>query len=163
MGQIPLSQLLVHLFIWSLVGIVVFSLYVVVVFRTGIVYTAREQDGTLKEKLPLSGVLSSLSILVGISAVQLASSFSLLSSLTVPVSFWVLLALNYALFLVLFLYDTLVIDYFVIGRWRPAILRLPDAMDAGSMAEHIRASLVVAPLIGLVLSLLSTLITRVWF
>jgi hypothetical protein len=86
-----------------------------------------------------------------------------LSSLTDPVSFWVLLALNYALFLVLFLYDTLVIDFFVIGRWRPAILNLPDEMDAGSMAEHIRASMVVAPLIGLVLSLVSTLVTRVWF
>ena len=163
MGQITLNQLLVHLLIWSLVGIVVFNLYIVVVFRTGIVYTSREQDGTLKQRLPLSGVLSSLSILVGIIAVQLASSFSLLSSLTVPVSFWVLLALNYALFLVLFLYDTLVIDFFVIGRWRPAILNLPDEMDAGSMAEHIRASMVVAPLIGLVLSLVSTLVTRVWF
>ena len=163
MGQITLNQLLVHLLIWSLVGIVVFNLYIVVVFRTGIVYTSREQDGTLKQRLPLSGVLSSLSILVGIIAVQLASSFSLLSSLTDPVSFWVLLALNYALFLVLFLYDTLVIDFFVIGRWRPAILNLPDEMDAGSMAEHIRASMVVAPLIGLVLSLVSTLVTRVWF
>jgi hypothetical protein len=163
MGQIPLNQLLVHLLIWSLVGIVVFNLYVVVVFRTGIVYTSREQDGTLKGRLPLSGVLSSLSILVGIIAVQLASSFSLLSTQTAPVNFWVLLALNYSLFLVLFLYDTLVIDYFVIGRWRPAILHLPDEMDAGSMTEHIRASLVVAPLIGLVLSLVSTLITRVWF
>jgi hypothetical protein len=142
---------------------VVFSLYIVVVFRTGIVYTSREQDGTLKQRLPLSGVLSSLSILVGIIAVQLASSFSLLSTQSDPVSFWVLLAVNYALFLVLFLYDTLVIDYFVIGRWRPAILHLPDEMDAGSMAEHIRASMVVAPLIGLVLSLVSTLVTRVWF
>ena len=55
-----MGQILLHLLIWSLVGFLVFNLYVVVAFRTGLVYTTRKDDGTLKEIIPLIGVVSTL-------------------------------------------------------------------------------------------------------
>lgn len=52
--MIEVTDVLSYLIVWSLIGCAGFSVYVVVVFRTGIVYTARKQDGTLKEKPPLA-------------------------------------------------------------------------------------------------------------
>jgi hypothetical protein len=37
-------------------------------------------------------------------------------------SFWSMYALNLGLYLLLFLFDTIVIDGFVIGSWHPAFL-----------------------------------------
>jgi hypothetical protein len=59
----------------------------------------------------------------------------------------------------LFLFDTLVIDGFVIGYWRPAFLRLPAAMGAESMQEHIKKSIPAGTLFGLIISLLCTAIS----
>jgi cation transporter-like permease len=51
----------------------------------------------------------------------------------------------------------------VIGRWRPAFLILPDEMNAESMADHIRISLVVGPILGIVVILLGSLLSYFWF
>ena len=58
-----ISDVSAYLAVWSLIGAVLFSLFVLVVFRTGIVYTSRGEDGLLKEKIPLSGYLVSGSLI----------------------------------------------------------------------------------------------------
>ena len=50
------------LFIWGLIGCAFFFGLVVLLFRTGVVFTARKQDGTLKDEIPLSGILAMLII-----------------------------------------------------------------------------------------------------
>ena len=55
-----------YLLTWSTTGFALFCVYVVFIFRTGLVYTTRKTDGTLKEKIPLSGVLNMLAFLCGI-------------------------------------------------------------------------------------------------
>ena len=55
-------------------------------------------------------------------------------------------ALNLGLYLLLFLFDTIVIDGFVIGSWHPAFLQLPEAMGADSMRVH---PFLLAPCSGL--------------
>jgi len=70
-----------------------------------------------------------------------------------------LYALNLGLYLILFLFDSLVIYGFVIGLWRPAFLQLPDAMGAESMREHIQKSIPVGILFGLIISLVCTVIS----
>ena len=158
-----LAEILLYLFTWGLVGIIAFNLYVVIVFRTGIVYNTRKTDGTMKEKQDLSGILSSLSILVLILFLQIVSNYFLLVVQGFELSFLGLLLLNYALYLLLFLYDTFVIDYIVIGKWRPGFLLLPEEMNAESMAVHIRISLVVGPILGLGIILIGVLISYYLF
>ena len=153
------QEILGYLFVWGLVGAVVFSLYVVIVFRTGVVYNSRRQDGILKEKQDWRGVLSSLSILLLIVILQLLSNYTLIVVQGVIINFFTLLLINYLLYLLLFLYDTFVIDYFVIARWRPAFLKLPDEMNVRSMAEHIKASLIIGPIIGCVVILVGALLS----
>jgi hypothetical protein len=47
----------------------------------------------------------------------------------------------------------------VLGYWRPAFLKLPDAMGWDSMKVHIIKSIPVGAFFGLIISLVSTAIT----
>lgn len=154
-----LADLWRYLLIWTLVGILAFNVYVVLVFRTGLVYSARQPDGTLKERIPLSGLVNMALLLVLIIGLQMAANGVGLARRGLALSWNGLYLLNLAHYLLLFLYDTLVIDWLVIGVWRPDFLRLPEAMGRESMSIHLRSSLVVGPLAGLVLCALSTLLS----
>ena len=154
-------DILSYLVIWSLIGALLFNLYIIFVFRSGMVYTTRKVDGTLKRRLPLSGIVNSLLFLVLIVGLLLVSNLIGFGEAGESRDFLQLFLLNYGLYWILFLYDAYVIDYFVIGRWRPAILQLPEDMNAESMAEHIRASWQAGPVIGLFLAALSAGLTPV--
>ena len=45
-----LINVISYLVVWGIIGAVLFSLFVIFVFRTGIVYNARNEDGLLKRK-----------------------------------------------------------------------------------------------------------------
>ena len=73
-------SVLIYLGLWSLVGAAVFSLYVVFVFRSGEVYKARNEEGHLKKKIPLKGILSMVGFLVLVVAFLAGTNyFSLIS------------------------------------------------------------------------------------
>jgi len=81
----------------------------------------------------------------------------------VEVSFWSLFLLNFAFIAILVVYDSLVIDWCVIGFWRPTFLNLPDAMDKKQMKVHLQRTLIVAPPISLLIAVLSAGVTTlVW-
>ena len=70
-----------------------------------------------------------------------------------------LYAINHGLHLIVFLFDTIVIDGIVIGHWRPAFLETASAMSAESMREHIEKSIAVGTLFGLIINLLCTVVS----
>jgi hypothetical protein len=70
-----------------------------------------------------------------------------------------LFLLNYGHYLMLFLFDTAVIDGLVLGVWRPGFLRLPDAMGGESMKKHILISIPIGVVAGLGLSAISTAVS----
>jgi len=57
--HMTLINVISYLLVWGIIGAALFSLFVFSVFRTGIVYTARKEDGLLKERIPLTGYLIS--------------------------------------------------------------------------------------------------------
>jgi Na+-transporting NADH:ubiquinone oxidoreductase subunit NqrE len=144
---------------WSGIGCALFVVYVVVVSRTGLVYTARKQDGTLKEQIPLSGYLNMLILLLCIVGLQVAANYFGLARKALDISLSHLFLLNLGHYLILFAFDTAVIDGLVLGVWRPAFLRLPDAMGGESMKKHALASIPVGVVAGLVLTVISTAIS----
>jgi len=148
--------IITYLLTWSVIGFALFCVYVVFVFRTGLVYTARKADGTLKKKVPLSGVLNMLAFLCGIVGLQVLANYTGLKRQGVTLTFWGLVLLNYAHYFILFILDTLIIDGLVLSCWRPGFLKLPDAMGCESMKKHMLVSLPVGLLAGGLLVLLST-------
>jgi hypothetical protein len=158
-----LSAVIGFLITWTIIGALLFSLFVLFVFRSGVVYTARNEDGLLKEKIPLTGYLSSAGFLVLIVIFLLgANNFGLYRS-GYELTFGSLFALNLGLYLLLFLYDTLIIDGLVLGYWRPDFLQLPEAMGAESMGTHMRKSILPGILFGLVIALICSAISFYFF
>lgn len=154
------SEFLSFLVTWGLIGCAAFSVFVVVAFRTGLVYTARKDDGTLKDRIPLQGILAMSILPVGLIGLHLVSNYFGLVKRAIALDYWYLFLINYSVYLVFFIYDTLVIDGFVLAIWRPALLRLSDAIGRGSMRKHILISLPIGLLTGALLSLCSTALSH---
>ena len=148
-----------YLGLWGLIGSAVFSVFVVLLFRSGIVYAARKEDGTLKERIPIRGYASMVGFLFCIVGFELVANHFGLARRGITVGFGTLFLLNLVLYLILFAYDTIVVDGLVLGHWRPGFLRVPDAMGPDSMKEHMRKSLPVGTVFGILLSLVSTVIS----
>ena len=157
-----LETVFYYLIIWSAIGFIIFCAYVYAVFRTGIVYTARKQDGTLKEEIPPSGYLNMLILLISIVGFQCLANYLGLVRESITIGFWALFLLNFSHFLILLLLDSLVIDGLVIALWRPQFLNLPDTMGRESMKKHILASIPVGTVAGIVLAMVSTTISYFW-
>jgi len=150
---------LAYLAIWSLIGAVLFSLFVVFVFRSGFVYASRKRDGALKREMPLRGYLAMFSTLLAIVGFLVTANHLGLARKHVSVGFGSLFALNFTLYLILFLFDTVFIDGFVLGYWRPGFLHLSEDMGREAMREHITRSIPVGILFGLFIAGLSTAIS----
>lgn len=153
------NQVLAYLLNWGLIGCVLFFLLVVVLFRTGVVYTARKKDGTLKDETPLQGKLAMLIVPVSYFGFQLTSIYFGLIRQGITLNFWNLFLLNYGVYLILFLFDTFFIDGYVIAYWRPTFLHLPDEMGIESMKKHILISIPIGLLIGALLTVVSTAVS----
>lgn len=152
-----------YLAVWSSIGALLFSLFVVFVFRSGLVYSARQPDGTLKSKIPLLGLVVMSAFLLSIVAFFVLANYIGLAGRWASVGFVGLFSLNLALYLILFAFDTLLIDGFVLARWRPRFLHLPEQMGRASMREHMRRSILVGLVAGLLLAGLSTTLSFFWF
>lgn len=152
-------EVLGYLGLWTAAGCALFSAYVVVVLRTGIAFAARKDDGTLKSRIPLSRYASTQLLLLAIVGFQILANYVGITGQARSMAFLSLWALNLAHCVVLFLYDTVVIDWLVLARWRPGFLRLPEAMGGESMRRHILLSMPVGLLAGLALSALSTAVS----
>ena len=157
--KMSINEIVTYLLVWGIAGAVLFSLFVIFIFRSGIVYTAREETGLMKKKIPLAGYLTSGGFLFLIVVFLVTANYVGLYRAGHQLSFWGVYALNLGLYLLLFLFDTLVIDGLVIGYWRPAFLQLPEAMGAESMGEHIKKSIPVGVLFGLLISLACTAVS----
>lgn len=149
--------------LWSAVGVAVFSAFVVAVFRTGLVWTARGEEGLLKQHLPASGYLAMGTIPLGIVALQVLANVTAFGSRAATVGLLSLYLLNLGHYLVLSAYDALVIDILVLCVWRPRFLRLPDAIGWDSMRRHALRSLPVGAGARLVLAAITTALSHYAF
>ena len=152
---------LFYLLLWGLIGCVIFFIMVVIFFRTGLVYTARKSDGTLKDEIPFGGKLAMMIIPFSYAFFQLFSNYMGLVQEGIFLSFGYLFTLNYSLYLILFVFDTFFIDSFVLTSWRPAFLHLPNEMGKESMKKHVLISIPIGLLIGVILTFLNTTVSYI--
>ncbi|MFX1253253.1 MAG: hypothetical protein ACFFCZ_16715 [Promethearchaeota archaeon] len=158
-------EILWYFGLWGVIGCVLFTFFVILVFRTGLVWTTRsKEDYHFKENIPLKGRLLILVIPVAIILLQVFANFFSLRLQNISLDLIGLFLLNYGLYFVLFLYDTLVIDLLILGVWHPAFLNLPDVKgDTPSIKQHLKLSLPAGIVTGLALTLVSTLISYLMF
>ena len=140
----PIIAILGFLATWGLIGAALFSLFVIMVFRTGPgLRGPYHRGGSSSGACRSGGYLAMGSFLIEVLGFFLLANRLGLSRWRDALTFTDLLLLNLALYLMLFGFDSLVIDYLVLSVWRPRFLRLPAEMGAESMATHIRYSIPV--------------------
>ena len=154
-----LERVLRYLGTWSAIGCALFTVFVVVVFRIGIVFTSRKEDGTLKRRIPVRGRLAMLVVPLGIVGLQVVANYFGIARKALEVSFPSLFLLNLGHYLILFVFDSVVIDGLVLSVWRPGFLRLPDAIGWESMKQHILLSIPIGAVVGIGLTAASTAIS----
>jgi hypothetical protein len=154
-----ITNILSYLITWGIIGAIIFSLFVLFVFQSGVVYTARNEDGTLKEDMPIKGYLVMGLFLLSIVGFMVLANYIGIARQGYHPTFGNLLLINFTLYILLFLFDTLIIDAFILGSWRPGFLHIPEAMGKESMNIHIRRSLPIGIGSGVVISLISTTIS----
>ncbi len=123
--------------IWFLIGACLLNILVLSVFRTGVVYKSRKQDGTLKKKITFFGLLSLLIMLILIMVFFLAFDYFFFRNIEQIKYIWVLL-INLLLLLLLDFYDAFIIDILVLTKWRPGFLKLSKELTPDSMKFHVR-------------------------
>lgn len=139
-----------------LAGAFLLTLVVLFVFRTGIVYSNREEDGTLKKEMPLKGYA-----VMGLTLVLILAFLVLCDYLAfrdVSAGLVRILIFNMLLITLLSLYDGLIIDLWVLGKVRPRILHLPDAVTMDSMKYHVKKQFTAAWALKIPLALVSGLL-----
>ncbi|MHA2304344.1 MAG: hypothetical protein ACXACU_03045 [Candidatus Hodarchaeales archaeon] len=155
-----LLELLLYLAMWGSIGSAIFTLFVIVVFRTGLVWKTRSEDYKFKKKIPIIGYIVMASIPVGIISLQILANYISLNPQTYSPDFITLFVMNYLLYLVLFLYDTLIVDLLVLGIWQPSFLKLPNPQDDNSSIKtHILISIPIGMILGGIITLISTFIS----
>ena len=150
-----IPQIFNYIILWTLIGAAAFSMIVIYLFRSGRVYNSRTEEGHLQERMSLKGLLTMLSFLVLIVAFITFTNYLSLIRKSIDLKFWSIFGLDLVLIVILLIYDTVVIDWLVIGHWRPTFLQLPDIMDKEQMVEHIRRTFIAGPLFALLLAALS--------
>lgn len=70
------SNLLSYFIIWGFLGVVLYSFFVIMLFRRGLVYESRRSDGLMKKVVSLKGMGLSLILFIGILLMQLLAAFS---------------------------------------------------------------------------------------
>jgi hypothetical protein len=144
------------LILWSASGASGFLILVVFLFHSGLVFSARKRDGTLKGKIPLRGILTMAAFLAIIIGFFLLADYRGVVQPGQDLGYSDLYLLNYGLYVILFIFDTLIIDGLLLSLWRPGFLKLPDELGKESMKTHILKSLPVGMVAGLVLAAIAT-------
>jgi hypothetical protein len=109
-------------------------------------------------KTKKKGRIGSLIILIGIIIVQSGSTISSLENYLSNSDFISIFVLNYALFLILFLYDTLIIDILILVLWHPEFMHLPDEEVFTSVSYHLK-TLIPGTILGLFITAISVIVT----
>ncbi len=149
MNPLTLVAILLYLLLYGGIGAALFSVIVLIFCRTGVAWAER---GEVKR------TVGSIIILGGLISLQLLANFFGLKLQNFSISFGELFMLNYGLYLLLFLFDTLVIDILVIVKWHPAFLQLPETEVATSVKYHLK-TIPIGIVLGLAITLIPSLIS----
>jgi hypothetical protein len=143
---------------WSSIGALLFCVFVIFAFRSGLVYTARNEEGLLKDRIPFIGYLVMALFLVSVIAFLAVADWLGLAKKGISMGALNLFILNYCLYIILFLFDTIFIDGFVLGYWRPGFLRLSGRLGGESMHKHMIKSIPIGAGFGIPIAVLATFV-----
>ena len=123
---------------WGITGSLLLSAYLIIAWQTAFFGLLRAGPDSPRRNFLRASLLTGLgSILMYIALMVVADMQDLAAGGTRP-TFSFLLAHNYTVYIFWLLFDTVVIDILLVTVWRPGFLRLPAAVEHGSVTYHLR-------------------------
>lgn len=127
--------------IWLITECAVFNIVVIFLFRTRLVFSARDEKGEMKRKQTPKGWLAIAGFLILILFALFEYDWFLLPQ-SAGMSFGQILLINFIFLILLVLYDSFVIDLLIIGKWRPDFLHIPKEMTFNEQWEHVKKTFI---------------------
>lgn len=140
------------------IGSLVFTGYLIVMSKVGIASAIRDDNGKLKKEFNwklIVGIVLSTTLLFGL--LYVGNKF-LINSLPENPSFLQFFLNSFGIFLVIHIYDLIIVDYLIIVKWHPKFLKLPNTEYYTTMKPHYEGFVKGFP-IGVIASLLVSLIS----
>ena len=140
------------------VACLIFTVLIATVGATGIADAVRDEQGRFRKKLTFTSALGLLLMLSFILGMLLWGNYRWIQFSDEPPTLLPLGVNAFGIFMVLHLYDLIVLDYLIIVRWHPKFLNLPDTDYYTSFRPHFIGFLRGLPL-GILLSFVAALLT----
>lgn len=142
--------------IWFFIGANLLHAVVIAFSYSGLLYSKYDEEGRIKKTVPVKGILSTVFSLAVIMALFISYNYFLFKH-SEQINFLAILLANFILLIMLDLYDALFIDIFVIGIWRPKILKLKEYFSLASMKTHVRKQFTIGWILKIPLLLITSI------
>jgi hypothetical protein len=152
-----IEELLVSLLLWFILSILILHILLVIVYRTGIVFTNREKDGSLKKKMPLKGLVTMVVFFLLIVLFFILFDIFTFSNYT-SVNFSMVLIMNFFLLVLFDIYDAVVVDLLILAKIKPKFLHLPSEVTMDSMKYHVKKQFTVGWILKIPILIISSIL-----
>ncbi len=119
------------------IGCLAFTVFLVLMACSGIAAEMRDEEGNRKKSRSLKSILGGTLFLVFLIGILLISNIYLIQHAEVPTGIVALWGHAFGVFMIIHLYDLIVLDYLVIVRWHPDFLHLPDTPYYTKFKPHL--------------------------
>jgi hypothetical protein len=136
-------------------GCIGFTLFLALMSYGGIASAMRDEAGNFKKERSLKSVVGSIAFLCLLLGFLSVVNINYVSSLPTEPRFVKLWVNALSVFMIIHVYDLVVLDYLVIVKWHPKFLNLPDTDYYRTFRPHVIGFLKGIPL-GLIVSLVSS-------
>ena len=140
------------------IACLLFTAVIVTVGLSGIADAIRDEHGNFRKEFNLKTVFGLLLMLFLILGMQIWGNLRCMQIREEPLGLMPLWINGFSIFMVLHLYDLIVLDYLIIVRWHPRFLKLPDTDYYTNLRPHFIGFIRGIPF-GILLSLLASLVT----
>ena len=155
-----MSPIVHNIIIYGAIGCFIFTVFLILIAYSGIYKFIRHDDGQFKSKLTWQAVASLTTFLIFLTTLLYLGNIRLLTTTESDPGFYILWANASGIFLVIHLYDLVIIDYLIVVKWHPGFLKMPDTEYYTTFKPHLVGFVKGLPfgvLVSMLVTILSTL------
>lgn len=134
-----------------------FTVLLLIAAGTGIFDAVRDEEGKFKRPFSWKALLGLVLFLGGISSLLFWGNIRLINHSKEAINLMSLWLNAFGIFMIMHLFDLIIIDYLVVVKWHPKFLNLPDTLYYNSMRPHLEGFLRGIPF-GMVVCFIVSLI-----